>query len=103
MLPSEENKARGTTENSYFKRLPLRSISCLERATINIRANNPRSPFSSVTVFLTLTCFDAVLNVLGPAFLIGAQRLTEFDLIHSVQNNSNLFFFQSYPAASCPP
>ena len=41
MLPSEENKARGTTENSYFERLPLRSIFCLERATISIRANNP--------------------------------------------------------------
>ena len=81
MLPSEENKARGTTENSYFERLPLRSISSLDRATISIRANYPRFFFSSVTVSLTLTRFDAVLNVLSSAFFIGTQRLTEFDLI----------------------
>ena len=70
MLPSEENKARGTTENSSTERLPLRPISCLERATVTVRANNPRYSFSSVTVSLTLTLtrFHAVLNVLGSAF-----------------------------------
>ena len=77
MLPSEENKTRGTTENSYFERLPLRSISCLERATISIRSNNPRSSFSSVTVSLTLilTRFDAVLNALSSAFSLEPKDL----------------------------
>ena len=76
MLLSEESKTRGTTENSYFERLPLRSISCLKRATISIRANNPRSSFSSVTVSLTLTLtrFDAVLNVLSSAFSLEPIR-----------------------------
>ena len=77
MLPSKENKARGTTENSYFERLPLRSISCLERATVSIRANNPRSSFSSVTVSLTLTLtrFDAVLNILSYVFSLEPKNL----------------------------
>ena len=94
MLPSEENKSRGTTENSCFERLPLRSISCLERATITIRTNNPRPSFSSVTVSFDFDFarFHAVLNVLGSAFLIGAKKLTELDLILSVQNSSTLFF-----------
>ena len=81
MLLSEEDKARGTTENSYFERLHLRSTSCLESATISICANNPRSSLSSVPVSLTLTLFDVVLNVLSSLFFTGAQRRTEFDLI----------------------